>query len=239
MIKKISVVFPVYNEEENIQYAIEDFKKIPEVDEIIVVDNNSTDNTAFLARAAGAKVVQEKNQGYGYACQRGLKEAKNEIIVLVEPDGTFFAKDIYKFLAYIDEFDLVLGTRTCKQMIKKGAKMGWFLRVGNIFLAKMVEFLFYNKEIRLTDVGCTYRMIKKKALKKIINNFTVGGNHFSPEMIIEAIINDLKIIEIPINYGKRRGYSKITSNFRKSFILGIKMILLIFKKWFKYVFKKR
>jgi hypothetical protein len=58
-------------------------------------------------------------------------------------------------------------------------------------------------------------------------------------MIIEAIINDLKIIEIPINYGKRRGYSKITSNFKKSFILGIKMILLIFKKWFKYVFKNK
>ncbi len=235
---KISVVFPAYNEEKNIKQAIEDFKKISEVDEIIVVDNNSKDRTAELAIKTGARVVKENRQGYGYACQKGLREAKNEIIVLVEPDGTFFAKDIYKFLAYIDEFDLVLGTRTCKQMLKKGAKMNWFLRLGNIFLAKFVEFLFYTKEVRLTDVGCTYRMIKKKSLKKIIDKFSVGGNHFSPEMIIEAMMNDLKIVEIPINYGKRKGESKITSNFKKSFTLGLKMISLIIKKRIKYAFKK-
>lgn len=235
----LSVVFPAYNEEEVIEKAIKEFKKIPEVDEIIVVDNNSTDRTFEIALQNGAKVVKEKKQGYGYACQRGLKEAKNDIIILVEPDMTFYPKDIYKFLAYIDDFDLVLGTRTCKQTLKPGAKMNWFLRLGNIFLAKLVEILFYEHEIRLTDVGCTYRAIKKRALKKIEKKFEVGGNHFSPEMIIESMVNNLKIIEIPIFYGKREGKSKITSNFIKSFKLGIRMIILIFRKRLKYVFKTR
>jgi len=239
MKEKISIVMPAYNEAENIESVVFEFKQIPEVDEIIVVDNNSTDNTGLIAERCGAVVVKEKRQGYGYACIAGLKRAKNEIIILVESDHTFYAKDIYKFLAYIDDFDMVLGTRTCKQMVEKGAKMNWFLRLGNIFLAKLVEVIFYEHEIRLTDVGCTYRAIKRKSLKKIINKFTVGGNHFSPEMIIEAMENGLKIVEIPVFYRKRVGESKITSNFKKSFILGLKMMSLIISKRFKYAFKKR
>ena len=239
MLQKISVVMPAFNEAENIERAIIDFKKIPEVFEIIVVDNNSKDGTAEIARLAGAKVVHEKKQGYGYACRRGLIEATGDIIFLVEPDQTFFAKDIYKFLPYLDDFDMVLGTRTCKQLVMPGAKMGWFLRIGNIFLAKMIEILFYEHEVRLTDVGCTYRAIKSKSLKKIIKKFKVGGNHFSPEMIIEAMCNKLKIVEIPVFYGKRKGESKITSNFKKSFILGLKMISLIINKRIKYVFRKK
>ncbi len=239
MSQTISIVMPAFNEAKNIEKAILDFKNIPEVTEIIVVDNNSTDGTAEIAERAGAKVVKEPRQGYGYACRRGLSEATGDIIFLVESDQTFFAKDVYKFLPYLDDFDMVLGTRTCKQLVKPGAKMGWFLRLGNIFLAKMIELLFYEHEVRLTDVGCTYRAIKSRSLRKIIKKFEVGGNHFSPEMIIEAMCNNLKIVEIPVYYGKRKGESKITSNFRKSFILGLKMISLILRKRMKYAFRKK
>lgn len=234
MKRRISVVMPAYNEEETIAETIRGFKSTPEVKEIVVVDNNSTDRTAEIARRIGARVVKETRQGYGYACQRALREGKEELIVLTESDSTFRPKDIYKFLTYIDDADMVLGTRTCKQMVESGAKMGWFLRLGNIFIGKLLEITFYRQQTRLTDVGCTYRMIRRKALKKIQNRFTVGGNYFSPEMIIEALVSGLKVVEIPVYYGKRRGESKITSNVWKSFKVGLNMIFLIIKKRLKY-----
>jgi glycosyltransferase involved in cell wall biosynthesis len=227
---KVSVVIPAYNEEKSISNVVKDFSK-PYVDEIIVVDNNSTDRTAELARKAGARVVKEIKQGYGYAIQRGLREAKGEIIFVTEADQTFVGKDMEKLLAYIEDADMVLGTRTCMQLVDKNANMGLFLRWGNIFIAKVLELLYGN--VRLTDVGCTFRAIRKKALKKIINKFKVGGSHFSPEMILEALKANLKIIEVPVNYRQRVGKGKITSASKfKAFKVGLKMLWLIFSRKF-------
>ena len=159
--KKVSVVMPAYNEEEYIAKAVKEFSSIPEVDEVIVVNNNSTDRTKELAIKAGAIVVDEEKQGYGYAYQRALKEANGDLIILVEPDGTFSAHDIEKFLAYSNDFDFVIGSRTSKEMVHEGANMGKFLKWGNWALAKMIEVLFNGPS--LTDAGCTYRLIKRDA----------------------------------------------------------------------------
>ena len=223
--KKVSVVMPAYNEEEYIAKAVKEFSSIPEVDEVIVVNNNSTDRTKELAIRAGAIVVDEEKQGYGYACQRALKEASGDLIILVEPDGTFSAHDIEKFLAYSNDFDFVIGSRTSKEMIHEGANMGKFLKWGNWALAKMIEVLFNGPS--LTDVGCTYRLIKRDALEKIKDKFTVGGSHFSPEMMILAIKSRIPMIEIPVNYKERKGSSKITGRKWAAFKLGLRMIKLI------------
>lgn len=223
--KKVSVVMPAYNEEEYIAKAVKEFSSIPEVDEVIVVNNNSTDRTKELAVKAGAIVVDEEKQGYGYACQRALKEASGDLIILVEPDGTFSAHDIEKFLAYSNDFDFVIGSRTSKEMIHEGANMGKFLKWGNWALAKMIEVLFNGPS--LTDVGCTYRLIKRDALEKIKDKFTVGGSHFSPEMMILAIKSRIPMIEIPVNYKERKGSSKITGRKWSAFKLGLRMIKLI------------
>ncbi len=100
----LTVVMPAYNEEPNIAAAVKAFLVIPEVDEILVVNNNSTDRTDQEARGAGARVVLETRQGYGYACQRGLIEADSDLVVIVEPDGTFRASDLYKFFPYVTEW---------------------------------------------------------------------------------------------------------------------------------------
>lgn len=226
--QRVSVVIPAYNEEESIYKVVKDFSQ-PCIDEVIVVDNNSSDNTAKLAKKAGARVVKEPRQGYGYACQRALREAKGDIIILTESDCTFRGKDVYKLLNYIDEVDMVLGTRTTKELVSKKAKMNWLLYWGNIFLAKLIQLKFLGK-IRLTDVGCTFRAIKKPALNKIKNKFTVGGTYFSPEMIILALRNGIRMVEVPVNYDIRIGQSKITANFKKSLIVGLKMLYLIIFK---------
>ncbi|MFZ2150432.1 MAG: glycosyltransferase family 2 protein [Candidatus Absconditicoccaceae bacterium] len=225
--QKVSVIFPAYNEEKNIFNAIADFLATGYVDELIVVDNNSKDNTYQEAKRAGAIVIKENNQGYGRANRRGLKEATGDIIITVEPDGTFVAKDIIKLLIYSDEFDAVFGTRTSKEHIWSGAKMNRLLRMGNVLVAKLLEYCFNGT--CLSDVGCTFKLIKKKALHKIIDKFTVGESHFSPEYMILVLKNHIKCVEIPVNYKERIGDSKITSDNRKAFKLGLIMVNLILK----------
>jgi glycosyltransferase involved in cell wall biosynthesis len=216
--KKVSVVLPIYNEEKNIGNAIQDFFSIGIVDEIIAVDNNSTDNSKSEILRTNATYV-------------GLKEARGDYIITAEPDGTFLAKDIFKLLHYSDDFDAVLGTRTSKALIWTGAKMDWFLRLGNEFVAKLLEYI-HNGPC-LTDVGCTLKLIKKASLQKIQNQFTVGKSHFSPEFIILCLKNNIKTVEVPVNYAGRIGQSKITNTFWKSFKLGLIMIGLIIKHRFK------
>lgn len=225
--QRISVIFPVYNEEENIKNAIEEFLKTGIVDEVIAVDNNSSDMTAIEIKKTKARYVNETNQGYGYALQRGLREASGDLIFTCEPDGSFSASDLSRFLAYADDFDVVFGTRTSKTLIWEGAKMDWLLRIGNVAVAKILEYL-YNGPC-LTDVGCTFKMIKATALIRISHLFRVGKSHFSPEFMILCIRSKLKCIEIPLNYKQRVGYSKITSSPWRAFKLGIKMILLILR----------
>jgi glycosyltransferase involved in cell wall biosynthesis len=234
---KVSVVIPAYNEESGVGRMIEGFRRelesIEVPYEVIVVDNNSTDRTLEMALQCGARVVREERQGYGYACIRALMEAGGDIIILTEADNTFNPRDVRKLLVYLDEedVDLVLGTRTTLELVEMGAKMDWFLHWGNLFIAKLIQIQFWGK-VRLTDVGCTFRGIKRQALLKVIDKFREGGPCFSPEMIIWSLKAGLRTIEIPVRYMKRLGYSKITANKKKSLIVGFKMLKLILSQRF-------
>jgi len=125
--RTVSIVFPAYNEEGNIRKAVEEFFATGLVDEIIVVDNNSKDRTHEEARQTRARVVSETAQGYGHALRRGLREASGDLVIMAEPDGTFAGRDVAKLLAYADDFDVVCGTRTTRELIWEQANMGWFL----------------------------------------------------------------------------------------------------------------
>ncbi len=230
---KISVVMPAYNEAEGIGKTVSAYRSLPEVDEVVVVDNNSSDQTGAIAERAGAVVVPEAKQGYGYACRKALAAATGDFILLVEPDGTFRASDLYKFLAYAPEFDVVFGTRTSKSCIWKGSNMGLFLRYGNCAVAKLLEYL-HNGPC-LTDVGCTCKIFRKAALQAIAPRFTVGASHFSPELMILAIRSGLLCVEIPVHYQPRLGQSTITGSSWKAFLLGWKMIGMIAAYRFKRV----
>jgi len=223
--KKVSVVFPAYNEELYIRRAIEDFFIPGIVDEIVVVNNNSRDRTAEEASQTNARVVLETRQGYGFALQRGMREATGDLIILAEPDGTFIGRDVLKLLAYSEDFELVCGTRTTRELIWSGANMGWFLRQGNWAVAKMLQLLYNGPS--LSDCGCTLRLIHRQALARIQDKFTVGGSHFLPEMVILALKHKIRMIEIPVNYRGRVGESKITGNFKGVLRTGLRMIGLI------------
>lgn len=223
--KRVSVVLPAYNEAAGIAAAVTDFAGCPPVDEIIVVDNNSRDGTAELAGRAGAVVVAEPAQGYGHALRRGMAEATGDYVVLAEPDGTFMAKDVLKLLAYADDFDVVLGTRTTRELIWHEANMGWFLRAGNLVVAKLLQVLFDGPS--LSDCGCTLRLIRRDAAARIRGRLTVGGSHFLPEMVILSLLESLRVIEVPVNYRGRVGESKITGSLYTAWRVGTRMIGLI------------
>jgi len=231
--QKVSVVFSTYNEKDSVKKCIEDLFRTGYVDEVIAVDNNATKGTKEEILKTKAKYFLEKKQGFGYGYQRALKEASGDILIMTEPDETFDVNDVLKFLAYSDDVDVVFGTRTTSIMVGKGANMGFLIKWGNWGLAKIIEILFGTTH--LSDVGCTYRLIKKNAYKKIQNKFTVVGNAFNPDMMLQVIRNRIKYIEIPVNYKKRVGISSVTGKKSKVIKVGFQMIFLILKHRFKLV----
>jgi glycosyltransferase involved in cell wall biosynthesis len=229
--KTVSVVMPAYNEEKGIDAVIRGFKASGYVDEIVVADNNSTDMTEETALRAGARVVKEPRQGYGYACKRALLEARGDYIVLVESDSTFAPRDLIKFLAYADDFDFIQGTRTTKELIMKSANMYFALKWGNWFVAKVLQLLYNGPS--LSDMGCTYRLIKREVLHNVKDDLTVGGSAFLANMTIAVLKKRTKTIEIPVNFMRRKGESKITGNFFQAAAVCLTMAAIIVINLFK------
>lgn len=221
------MIFPTFNERNSIRNAIDEFFATGVIDEIIVVNNNAAKGTSEEVAKTKAIEVFEQVQGYGAAIRRGFEEARGDLIVVSEPDGTFAGRDVKKLLSYSDDFDVVYGSRTVKELIWDGANMGIFLKWGNYCVAKMMEFLFNTTS--LTDVGCTMRCIHRSALERIKPFFTVNGSFFGPEMMVISILLKIKMVQIPVNYTKRVGTSSVTGNKMIAFFLGLRMIELILK----------
>jgi len=234
--KKVSVVFSTYNEKDSVRGCIENLFKTKYVDEVIAVDNNAAKGTKEEILKTKAKYFREPKQGFGWGYRRALYESTGDLMIMIEPDGTFDTNDVIKFLAYSDNFDVVFGTRTTSIMISEGANMGWFLKWGNFAVAKMIEILFNTSF--LSDVGCTYRLINRKAYEKIRNKFVIMGNEFNPDMMIQVIKHKIPYIEIPVRYLKRIGISSVTGDMKRTIPVGIKMILLIFKHRFNLIKQK-
>jgi UDP-N-acetylglucosamine diphosphorylase / glucose-1-phosphate thymidylyltransferase / UDP-N-acetylgalactosamine diphosphorylase / glucosamine-1-phosphate N-acetyltransferase / galactosamine-1-phosphate N-acetyltransferase len=233
----IAVVIPAYNEEATIADVVRDFAASTFTDRVIVVDNNCKDATAERAAAAGAEVIQESAPGYGCAIRAGLNHAAatgSEILVIVEADGSFSAKDMPKLLHYLPDCRMALGTRTTRQMVQQGANMDKKLRWGNVIMAKWLELCWYfPHEPRLTDVGCTYRALWADTWLQIRAGTTEAGPSFSPEMICEAYRQGLRVIEIPVAYGQRLGgESKHSDSFLKVAKTAIGMFRTICRKRF-------
>ena len=204
--KTVSLVIPAYNEEATIAQVVEEFRADPLLDEILVVANNCTDETADRAIRAGARVIHESAPGYGCALRTGMDAAKGDILVLTEADGSFRARDMEKMVLYLEDAQMVLGTRTTRQMVEQGANMGFPLRWGNVFMAKFLELLWYiPHEPRFTDVGCSFRTLTADAWRRMRDGTREAGPAFSPEMMCAALLAGCRVIEVPVTYSRRAG----------------------------------
>jgi len=198
-----------YREKESIRRVIEGFFKTGIVDEVIIVNNNAEKGTLEEVKKTKAIIINEERQGYGYGYQSGIKQAKGDYIILCEPDGSYLSYDVEKFLVYAQEgFDVVLGSRTGQNTPLSGADMTVWRKWANVIEAKSVEILFNTNA--LTDVGCTYKLFTKSALKKLSKSWKTTNSLFATELVLLTVVNNLKFIEIPICFRKRVGVSSLT-----------------------------
>jgi glycosyltransferase involved in cell wall biosynthesis len=204
----VSVVIPCLNEAENIQHCVrEAWAVLAEHDlrgEVIVADNASDDDSAELARAAGAMVVIEPRRGYGSAYLAGFAAARGEYIVMVDADLTYDFAEIPRFVRELEDgADLVMGDRM--ENITPGA-MPWMNRyIGNPLLSGFLNLLF---KTGVRDVHCGMRAIRRSSLPTL--DLRTTGMEFASEMVIRAAKKGLTISEFPIALHPRGGESKLS-----------------------------
>ncbi|MBE9488901.1 MAG: glycosyltransferase family 2 protein [Bacteroidetes bacterium] len=226
----IKVIIPAYNEQDSIANVINDIPNI--VDEVIVVNNNSTDHTEINAKNAGATVLSENQKGYGYACLKGMeyiakKETKPDIIVFLDGDYSDYPVELTKLIEPIlkDNIDFVIGARV-KRLREQGSMTPQQI-FGN-WLATFLMKLFFNA--KFTDLG-PFRAIKyNKLIDLNMEDKTYG---WTVEMQLKAIKQKLTYIEVPVSYKQRIGISKVSGTVKGSIFAGIKILGWIFKYSFK------
>ncbi len=235
-IRDLTVVLTAFNDEESIGPAVDDFRAHPLVRRVIVVDNNSRDRTAEVAREHGAVVVRESRRGYGWcvyrALQEGLSYSDTELTLLCEGDMTFRAYDIDKFMSYIPHADIVNGTRIVEQLREHRTQLTSFMYYGNFFVGKLLEAKHLGKGT-FTDVGTTYKLCRNSALRALLPFLRPTINlEFNAHFLDTALGGPFHIVECPITFHDRVGQSKggNTSN-RRAFAVGMRMIRGIVSGW--------
>ena len=226
----IKVIIPAYNEADSIANVINDIPDI--VDEVIVVNNNSTDATVANAEAAGATVLTENRKGYGYACLKGMgyvaqHETKPDIIVFLDGDYSDYPEELTKIVAPIinEDIDFVIGARV-KRLREQGSMTPQ--QVFGNWLACFLMKLFFNA--KFTDLG-PFRAIKYQKLLDL--NMVDKTYGWTVEMQLKALKQKFSYVEIPVNYRNRIGVSKVSGTVKGSIFAGIKILSWIFKYSFK------
>ncbi|MBW2960992.1 glycosyltransferase family 2 protein [Mesonia aestuariivivens] len=227
---RIKVIIPAFNEEDSIGLVIQDIPDL--VEEVIVVSNNSTDQTEENARKAGATVLTESRKGYGYACLKGMEyvavqTAKPDIIVFLDGDYSDYPEQLLKIIHPIvkDDLDLVIGARVDR--LREEGSMTYPQIFGN-WLATHLMSLFFGA--KFTDLG-PFRAIKyDKLLKLQMEDKTYG---WTVEMQLKAIKQKLSYVEVPVNYRNRIGVSKVSGTIKGAVMAGVKILGWIFKYSFK------
>jgi len=225
----VNVIIPAYNEEDSIGLVIKD---IPSklVSEVIVCNNNSSDNTSEVAQNAGATVVDQPQKGYGSACLKGMEYIANkpiseqpDVVVFLDGDYSDHPEEMEGMLKEIEEndMDLVIGSRALGNM-EAGAMMPQQV-FGNWLATTLLKF-FYNYQF--TDLG-PFRAIKWKVLKDLGMEDPDFG--WTVEMQARVAKAKLKCKEIPVSYRKRIGVSKISGTLKGTILAGHKILWTIFK----------
>lgn len=235
--KTVAVIFPTYREKDSIKDSVREFDSTGYVDELIVVDNNAEKGTKGEVRKTRARIIDEKRQGYGRAIRTGIESTKADLLIIAEPDGTFDGRDVLKLLAYSDDFDTVFGSRTHVPLIHKHAGMTVLRRWADVFLGKLISFLFLSPPF--TDVGCTLRLTNRKGWNKVRSECKSDGSMFATEWQLVAAKNNVRFIEVPINFRSRVEKSSVTDTFYKQAKWGILMFFYIWQVWIYARFGKK
>lgn len=215
---RVSLIIPALNEAECLGRLL---AELPAglVQELIVVDNGSTDDTAGVARQAGALVVTEPRRGYGAACAAGVAVASGDVIVFMDGDGSFIPTELALLLRPFldDEADLVLGTRMGNTLVT-GA-MPAHQAFGNRLVARMIRMLY---GVTLSDLG-PFRAVRRELLDSLnMREHTYG---WPVEMMVKAARRHARIVELPVSYRPRfAGQSKVGGTLRGTLLAGYRIL---------------
>ncbi|MBT7851134.1 MAG: glycosyltransferase family 2 protein [Formosa sp.] len=230
MTKTVRVIIPAYNEAKSIAKVIKDLPTF--VDEIIVVNNNSTDATAKIAQEAGATVLSEPKPGYGNACLKGIEylnqqKSDTDIVVFLDGDYSDYPEELTKIIAPIIEknVDFVIGSRV-KKLREKGAMQPQQI-FGNWLATSLMRMFFKSK---FTDLG-PFRAIKFDTLMCLKMKDPTYG--WTVEMQLKILKQRFSYEEIAVKYRNRIGVSKVSGTLKGSIFAGIKILTWIFKYSFK------
>ncbi|WP_445710091.1 glycosyltransferase family 2 protein [Flavobacterium sp.] len=229
--RNVKVIIPAFNEEEAIANVI---NEIPDsVSEIIVVDNNSTDQTSKVASKAGATVLKETRKGYGYACLKGLDYIANlnesiDIVVFLDGDYSDYPEELTKIIKPIIEenIDFVIGARV-KELRESGSMTPQ--QVFGNWLATFLMSIFFKSTF--SDLGPFRAMKYDKLVALQMEDKTYG---WTVEMQLKVLKQKMSYREIPVRYKNRIGISKVSGTLKGTIMAGIKIIGWILK----YTFKK-
>jgi glycosyltransferase involved in cell wall biosynthesis len=226
----IKVIIPAYNEADSIGKVIDEIPS--RVSEIVVVSNNSIDETEKIARAAGATVLKEERRGYGYACLKGMKyiselPSKPDIVVFLDGDYSDYPEELLKIIKPIieDKIDFVIGARD-KKLREKGSMTAPQI-FGN-WLATRLMRIFYRS--KFTDLGPFRAITYSKLLDLNMQDKTYG---WTVEMQLKALRQKYSYVEVPVKYRNRIGDSKVSGTIKGTIFAGIKILGWIFKYSFK------
>ncbi|MDP5045234.1 MAG: glycosyltransferase family 2 protein [Leeuwenhoekiella sp.] len=230
MYQIIKVIIPAYNEEHSIGLVVRDIPQI--VDEIIVVNNNSSDATAAKSVEAGATSLTESSPGYGNACLKGMsyiasQEEKPDIVVFLDGDYSDYPQQLTQLVKPIleDNIDFVIGARV--KSLREPGSMTFPQRFGNKLATTLMRWFFGS---RFTDLG-PFRAIKyEKLLALNMQDKTYG---WTVEMQLKALRQQLTYTEVPMKYRNRIGVSKVSGTVKGAIFAGIKILGWIFKYSFK------
>lgn len=197
---EVCILIPTLNEEETIGEIIREFKS-EGFEKIFVMDGNSTDSTREIAKREGARVEVQRGKGKGAAVQQAFELIEDDIIVMIDGDGTYLPSEVRKLLEPIvnDEADHVIGNRF--------AYGGAFLRLHRIGNWGVNRLFGFGYGIRLNDILSGYRALTREAVKKM--NLKKGGFEVETEMVIESVKKGIRMKEVPIRYEERKGESKL------------------------------
>jgi hypothetical protein len=233
---EITVALTAFNDEASIACAVSDFASHPAVKRVIVISNNSSDNTLTLAAQAGAISLNEPKQGYGHCVHRCIESAieftDTSLVLICEGDRTFRAYDIDKLLAFVPHADIVNGTRTVEKLRQYETQLSTFMYFGNIFAGKILELKHLGRST-ITDVGTTYKLCRRETLAELLPLLDPAINlEFNAYFLDQALARGIFVVECPVTFHARVGQSKGGNrNNLTAFRVGCRMLLGVVLSW--------
>lgn len=217
---KSSLLICSEGNESNIAFTIKRYQETQLFNEIVVVCPQENSIGPQVQECQVTLLTCAENiQDFGARVHFGLSQLQGDILVMTEAAYSFPGRDVDKLFTYLKEADMVIGTRTTRQLIEQGSTMQGVVRIAHAALGFLLELLWWKKEGRFTDVGCTFRALWKSSYQIIDKQLHSTGPEFLAEMVIAELNTNQRVLEVPVNYFNRsesqnRSYRNTMTFFR-------------------------